>query len=131
MKLRPSLSSTLALLVGFVTAIPVAIFSAAQVRFALAALVGSVVLVALLCKGRQRKLVLLVGLVIVLAVIAGAAARYAKTQILANYALEGNRGVITWQRPPSCDLTVNPKNSIAIRKAHQSGQPCVVSSAAL
>ena len=42
---------------------------------------------------------------------------HAKTQILANYALEGNRGVITWQRPPSCDLTVNPKNSIAIRKA--------------
>lgn len=106
-----------ALAIAAIAAIPVAIFSAAQVRFALAALVGSVVLVTLLCKGRQRKLVLLVGLVIVLAVIAGAAARYAKTQILANYALEGNRGVITWQRPPSCDLTVNPKNSIAIRKA--------------
>ncbi|MBI5320508.1 hypothetical protein [Bradyrhizobium sp.] len=106
-----------AVVIAAMAAIPVAAFSAAQVRFSLAALVGSVGLVAMLSKGGQRKLAMLVGCVIVLAAVMGALARYSKTQVLANYALETASGAITWERPPSCDLNTNTKNSIAIRKA--------------
>jgi hypothetical protein len=49
--------------------------------------------------------------------VAGALARYSKTQVLANYSVEATPGTITWERPPSCDLKINVKNSIAIRKA--------------
>jgi hypothetical protein len=56
-------------------------------------------------------------LVIFVATATGLAARYAKARIFADFALEKTTGVITWQRPPSCDLVINPNNSIAIRKA--------------
>lgn len=54
---------------------------------------------------------------ILLAIATGMTARYAKARLLADYALEQSSGVVTWKRPPSCDLKINPKNSIAIRKA--------------
>jgi O-Antigen ligase len=97
--------------------LPVAIFAASMVRFTFVALAGSLFFAVLFSNPRQRKYVLVIAAVVLLAIVSGLAARYVTTQRFADYALEGLSGVITWQRPPSCDLVINLKNSIAIRKA--------------
>ena len=97
--------------------LPVAIFAASQVRFTFIALVISLLVAAGLSGIAQRKRIIIVTAVVLLAMASGLAARYAKTRLFTNFAFEQSSGVITWKRPPSCDLNVNLKNSIAIRKA--------------
>ncbi len=97
--------------------LPVAIFAASQVRFTFIALVISLLVAAGFSGIAQRKRIIIVTAVVLLAMASGLAARYAKTRLFTNFAFEQSSGVITWKRPPSCDLNVNLKNSIAIRKA--------------
>jgi hypothetical protein len=97
--------------------LPMAIFAASLVRFTFLALAVSLFVAIFFSGVGQRKHVFVIGAVILLAIATGLTARYAKARLLADYALEQSSGVVTWKRPPSCDLKINPKNSIAIRKA--------------
>ena len=53
---------------------------------------------------------------ILVAIAAGLLARYDQARRFADYAIERSPGEIGLEKPPSCYLTVNPRNSIAIRK---------------
>ena len=97
--------------------LPMAIFAASLVRFTFLALAVSLFVAIFFSGVGQRKHVFVIGAVILLAIATGLTARYAKARLIADYALEQSSGVVTWKRPPSCDLKINPKNSIAIRKA--------------
>jgi len=103
-------------LVSALIFLPTAIFAASLVRFTLIALAGTLCLAAILSEARQRKHVVAIGLVILVAIAAGLLARYDQVRQFAGYAIERSPGEIGLERPPSCYLTVNPRNSIAIRK---------------
>jgi hypothetical protein len=105
------------LLISALIFLPIAIYAASLVRFTFIALAGGLFVALVFSEARQRKHVFTIGVVIFVAIVAGLGARYAKARIFADFATEKTRGVITWQRPPSCDLVINPNNSIAIRKA--------------
>ena len=57
------------------------------------------------------------GAVLALSVVAGIQAKHVKARVLADYVIEKSAGTVSWERPPSCDLQINIKNSVAIRKA--------------
>ncbi|MDO9563133.1 MAG: O-antigen ligase family protein [Bradyrhizobium sp.] len=97
--------------------LPAAIFAASLVRFTFIALAGTLCLAVLLSEARQRKYVVIMACVILVAVAAGLLARYDQARQFAGYAIEQSPGEIGLERPPSCYLTVNFRNSIAIRKA--------------
>jgi O-Antigen ligase len=97
--------------------LPTAIFAASLVRFTFIALAGALCLAAVLSEARQRRHVVTIAFVILVAIAAGLLARYDQARLFANYAIERSPGEIGSEKPPSCYLTVNPKNSIAIRKA--------------
>jgi len=96
--------------------LPTAVFAAALVRFTFLALAGTLCLATILSEAKQRKYITAVALVILVAIAAGLLARYDKASIYANYVLEQPSGDVGLERPPSCYLKVNIRNSIAIRK---------------
>jgi hypothetical protein len=96
--------------------LPTAIFAASQVRFTFLALAGSLCLAAILSEARQRKHIIIVAVVLLSAIAAGLLARYGHSRLFADYAIQRSPGEIGLEKPPSCYLAVNPKNSIAIRK---------------
>ena len=96
--------------------LPTAIFAASLVRFTFIALAGTLCLAAVLSEARQRKHVVIIAFVLLAAIAAGLLARYDQARLFADYAIERSPGEIGLEKPPSCYLTVNPRNSIAIRK---------------
>lgn len=96
--------------------LPTAVFAASLVRFTFIALAGSLCLAAVLSEARQRKHVVIIAFVLLFAIAAGLLARYDQARLFADYAVERSPGEIGLEKPPSCYLTVNPRNSIAIRK---------------
>ncbi len=98
--------------------LPTAIFAAAMVRFTFIALAGSLLVAMIMAESGRRWHVLAVGFTIFFAVIAGLGARYSTTKIYATYVLEQpvETGAGATEMP-SCRLTVNTRNSIAIRQA--------------
>ena len=96
--------------------LPTAIFAASLVRFTFIALAGTLCLAAVLSEARQRKHVVVIAFVLLAAIAAGLLARYDQARLFADYAIERSPGEIGLEKPPSCYLTVNPRNSIAIRK---------------
>lgn len=97
--------------------LPTAIFAASLVRFTFVALAGTLCLATLLSEARQRKHVVIIAFVLLAAIAAGLLARYDRVGVFADYAIERSPGEIGLEKPPSCYLTVNLRNSIAIRKA--------------
>ncbi|MFH1339793.1 MAG: O-antigen ligase family protein [Pseudomonadota bacterium] len=97
--------------------LPTAVFAASLVRFTFIALAGSLCLAAVLSEARQRKHVVIIGFVLLAAIAAGLLARYSQVRLFAGYAIERSTGEIGLEKPPSCYLAVNSRNSIAIRKA--------------
>ena len=97
--------------------LPTAIFAASLVRFTFIALAGTLCLATVLSEARQRKHVVIIAFVLLAAIAAGLLARYDQARLFADYAIERSPGEIGPEKPPSCYLTVNPRNSIAIRKA--------------
>ena len=96
--------------------LPTAIFAASLVRFTFIALAGTLCLAAVLSEARQRKHVVIVAFVLLAAIAVGLLARYDQARLFADYAVERSPGEIGLEKPPSCYLAVNPRNSIAIRK---------------
>ncbi|MDO9061676.1 MAG: O-antigen ligase family protein [Bradyrhizobium sp.] len=96
--------------------LPAAIFAASLVRFTFIALAGTLCLATVMSEARQRKHVVIVACVILVAIAAGLSARYDQARQFADYATERSPGEIGLEKPPSCYLSVNLKNSIAIRK---------------
>jgi hypothetical protein len=96
--------------------LPTAIFAASMVRFTFIALAGTLCLATVLSEARQRKHVVIIAFVLLAAIAAGLLARYDQARMFADYAIERSPGEIGLEKPPSCYLTVNPRNSIAIRK---------------
>lgn len=103
-------------LVSALIFLPTAIFAASLVRFTFLALAGALGLALILSEAKQRKHVVAVGLVIFVAIAAGLLARYDQARLFAVYAIERSPGEIGLEKPPSCYLAVNSRNSIAIRK---------------
>jgi hypothetical protein len=97
--------------------LPTAIFAASLVRFTFIALAGTLCLAAVLSETRQRKHVVIIAFVLLGAIAAGLLARYDQARLFADYAIERSPGEIGLEKPPSCYLAVNLRNSIAIRKA--------------
>lgn len=96
--------------------LPTAVFAASLVRFTFIALVGSLCLATILSEARQRKHVVAVALAILVALATGLLARYDKTRFYVDYAMEQPSGLVGLEKPPSCYLKVNLRNSIVIRK---------------
>jgi hypothetical protein len=95
---------------------PTAVFAASLVRFTFLALAGTLGLAVILSKAGQRKYIVAVGFVVFFAIVAGLAARYDKTGLYADYIFEQSYGDYDPDKPPSCYLKLNLRNSIAIRK---------------
>jgi len=125
---RPKLDRTL--LISALIFLPITIFAAAMVRFAFVALVGSLLVAAILTEAGKRWHIAAVALAILLAAVVGLGARYSSTTVYAAYILEETveikdraTGRVTGRTAdraadmPSCRLAVNRKNSIAIRQA--------------
>jgi hypothetical protein len=107
--------------------LPVAIFAAAMVRFIFAAIVGGLLLAAILSVGRQRLYIAIITAAVIASVGVGLAARFDITKVLMTYAIQETEvsGIQKHNQtepadkiiPPSCNLDVNQDNSVAIRKA--------------
>ena len=98
--------------------LPTVIFAAAMVRFTFIALAGSLFVAMILAESGKRWHVVAVGFTIFLAVAVGLSARYQTATVYAGYAVEKTAEARTAApEMPSCRLTVNMKNSIAIRQA--------------
>jgi hypothetical protein len=104
-------------LVSALIFLPTAIFAAALVRFTFIALAVTLCLAVLVSEARRRKHIVIIALVLLAAIAAGLGARYDKARMFADYAIERSPGDIGLEKRPSCYLTVNLRNSIAIRKA--------------
>jgi O-Antigen ligase len=96
--------------------LPTAVFAASMVRFTFIALAGSLCLAIILSEASQRKHILAVGLVMFVAIAAGLLARHDQARLYADYAMEQPSGFVGTEKPPSCYLKINLRNSIAIRK---------------
>jgi hypothetical protein len=103
-------------LVSALIFLPTAVFAASLVRFTFIALAGSLGLATILSDAKQRKHVVAVALVILVAIAAGLLARYDHARLYADYAMEQPSGFVGSEKPPSCYLKINLRNSIAIRK---------------
>lgn len=105
--------------------IPTVIFAAAIVRHTFLALAGSMFVAIILTERGKRWHLVSVGLVIVLAIVVGQTARYNTSKLYASYILEQTPEIRSGPSDtsevaagmPSCNLAVNTRNSIAIRKA--------------
>jgi O-antigen ligase len=104
--------------------LPIAVFSASQVRMTFIAIVGVLLLATLLSETKQRKYFAIVIAVILTGMAIGAASRYSATQKMLAYAVEETKDRRDLReaptphiRPASCGMDVNLRNSIAIRKA--------------
>ncbi|MFH1344565.1 MAG: hypothetical protein ABIL01_25700 [Pseudomonadota bacterium] len=98
--------------------LPTVIFAAAMVRFTFIALAGSLFVAMILAERGKRWHVVAIGFTIFLAVVVGLSARHKTAMMYAGYAVEKTAEVRTAaSEMPSCSLTVNMRNSIAIRKA--------------
>jgi O-antigen ligase len=104
--------------------LPVAIFAASMVRFTFVAIICALLLEAFLSAGRQRLHVVIIIVGVLASVAVGLAVRYDTTRVLMDYAVEKiettparpstlAHGIV----PPSCNLGVNQRNSVSIRKA--------------
>jgi hypothetical protein len=114
--------------------LPVFIFTASLVRFTFIALAGALCMAAILSEARQRKHVVAIAVVILVAVAAGLSARSDRARLSVIYAMEqpsaieqpsgnkrsrgkaGSPGPVEPEMAPSCYLKVNPLNSIMIRR---------------
>jgi hypothetical protein len=103
-------------LVSTLIFLPTAVFAASLVRFTFIALAGSLGLATILTEAKQRKHVIAVALAILLAIAGGLFARYDQARVYADYAMEQPSGFVGSEKPPSCYLKINLRNSIAIRK---------------
>jgi hypothetical protein len=103
-------------LISLLIFLPAAVFAASFVRFTFLALAGTLGLAVILSKAGQRKYVIAVGFTVFFAIVAGLAARYDKTGLYADYMFEQSYGDYDPDKPPSCYLKLNLRNSIAIRK---------------
>lgn len=103
-------------LVSALIFLPTAVFAASLVRFTFIALAGSLCLAVILSEAKQRKYILALAIVIFVAIAAGLLARHDQTRLYANYAMEQSSGFVGPEKPPSCYLKINLRNSIAIRK---------------
>jgi hypothetical protein len=103
-------------LISLLIFLPAAVFAASLVRFTFLALAGTLGLAVILSKAGQRKYVVAVGFAVFFAIVAGLAARYDKTGLYADYMFEQSYGDYDPDKPPSCYLKLNLRNSIAIRK---------------
>lgn len=101
--------------------LPTVIFAAAMVRFTFIALAGSLFVAMILAERGKRWHVVAIGFTIFLAVVVGLSARHKTAMMYAGYAVEktveARTGAPGASEMPSCSLTVNMRNSIAIRKA--------------
>jgi hypothetical protein len=117
--------------------VPATVFAASQVRFALLATIGSlIVAIALERSANQRRYLSVITAILVVAICSGLALRYKKTAIYWQYALDtpveeghptatGGKEIPSrfglslrkQRRAPSCYLDVDMFNSIMIRKA--------------
>ena len=97
--------------------LPCVIFAASVVRFTFVAMAGSLGLAIILSEAKQRKYIIAVGLVIFAAIVTGLAARYDVTLMSASSMLEETSGEVGLEKPPSCYLNVNYRNSLSMRKA--------------
>jgi hypothetical protein len=104
-------------LVSALIFLPTAIFAASLVRFTFIALAGALCVATILSGARQRKHIVAIAFMILVAIAAGLAARYHKASLYADYMLEQSPGDVGLEISPSCYLEVNIRNSIAIRKA--------------
>jgi O-Antigen ligase len=104
-------------LVSTLIFLPTAIFAASLVRFTFIALAGALCVATILSGARQRKHIVAIAFVILVAIAAGLAARYHKASLYADYMMEQSSGDVGLEISPSCYLEVNIRNSIAIRKA--------------
>jgi hypothetical protein len=105
------------ILVSVLIFFPCALFAASFVRFTFIALAGSLGCAIILSEAKQRKFIIAVGLVILAASVTGLASRYNMAVISVKTAMEDTVGDVGPEKPPSCYLKVNPRNSFAIRKA--------------
>lgn len=127
-------------LLSLVIFLPMFIFTASLVRFTFIALAGALCTAAILSEARQRKHVVAIAVVILVAVAAGLSARSDRARLSVIYAMEqpsaieqpsgnkrspgkagssgdaGSAGPVEPEMPPSCYLKVNPLNSIMIRR---------------
>jgi len=95
-----------------------AIFAAAMVRFTFIALAGSLFVATIMTESGKRWHVAAVGFAMFLAVIVGLSARYNTAKLYAAYVVEQTAETRAGSSEmPSCGLTVNTRNSIAIRQA--------------
>jgi hypothetical protein len=106
--------------------LPAAIFAAAMVRFTFIALAGGLLIATIVTESGKRRHVVAVALVLFFAIGAGLAARPNFTMQYASYVLDTPYGLDApvlmgpseaHRDMPSCRLTTNMRNSIAIREA--------------
>jgi O-antigen ligase len=105
-----------ATLISALIFLPTAVFAASMVRYTFIALAGTLCLAIVLSDAKQRKSIVVIAFAILVAVITGLLARYEKATVYAGYVREQPSGDVGPDRPPSCYLAVNFRNSIAIRK---------------
>jgi hypothetical protein len=104
-------------LVSALIFLPTAIFAASLVRFTFVALAGSLCSAIILSEAKQRKYIVALAVVMFVAMAAGLLARHDQTRLYADYAMEQSSGFVGSEKPPSCYLKINLRNSVAIRKA--------------
>jgi hypothetical protein len=107
--------------------LPTAIFAAAMVRFTFLALAGTLLVAIILTERGKRGHIAVVAIVIFFAILVGLGSRYSTTKMYAAYIVEQpiQASIATtpaqalpgFADPPSCSLTINTRNSIAIRRS--------------
>jgi hypothetical protein len=113
----PKLTARRTTIISALIFFPIAIFSASQVRFTFIGIVGSLIVGALITPATQRRHIIVIAVVIVIAILSGLVARADTTAKFTNFIFEGSNEPTDKTRPPSCSMFVNHNNSIAIRKA--------------
>jgi drug/metabolite transporter (DMT)-like permease len=98
--------------------LPTAIFAASMVRFVFIALAASMLIALMTADRRKRKFIGVIIGVFLTAIMTGLAARSAQTRSLAELSLEESVVVGDDEdRSPSCNMRIDARNSIAIRRA--------------
>jgi hypothetical protein len=98
--------------------LPTAIFAASMVRFVFIALAASMLIALMTAERRKRKFIGVIIGVFLTAIMTGLAARSAQTRSLAELSLEESVVVGDDEdRSPSCNMRIDARNSIAIRRA--------------
>jgi hypothetical protein len=113
----PKLTAQRTAVISVLIFFPIAIFAASQVRFVFIAILGSLIVAALVAQRAQRLHILIVACVIMTAMLSGFLARAATTAKFTSFIFEENSEPTDKNRPPSCSMFFNRNSSIAIRKA--------------